>query len=309
MKQFGIKTVSDINNERGFFDAKSSALLSGGPVTGINKVFIGSENGEVFAFDAQTGVLSWQSKIKGEVITKPALDSGILVVNSASGALKAFNASNGEDAWEVEQDVPPLSLRGISTPTINSGGVILGTASGDVSVYILENGQLGWTAALGEATGTTELARVVDVDAAPLAYGDKIYAISSRGNLAAIDLRSGRILWKRQYSSYRQIAIAGNTIFLTDVKGHVFAVDRNNGLEKWSNLSLTNRNVTGPAVVGDYIVVGDFEGYLHWLKRDTGEFVARHEVDSSGIYATPTVSNDILFVQSRDGDLEAIKTP
>jgi len=303
------KDLSDINNERGFFDAKSSALLSGGPITGINKVFIGSENGEVFAFNAESGELDWQGEVKGEVITRPAHDAGILVVNAASGTLKAFNASNGEDVWQIEQDVPPLSLRGISTPSIGSGGVVLGTASGDVSVYILENGQLGWTAGLGEATGTTELARVVDVDAEPLIYGDKVYAVSSRGNLAAIDLRSGRILWKRQYSSYRQISIAGNTIYLTDVKGHVFAVDRNNGLEKWSNLLLTNRGVTGPAVVGNYVVVGDFEGYLHWLNRDSGEIVARHEVDSSGIYTTPTVGKNVLYVQSRDGDLEAIKTP
>ncbi len=166
-------------------------------------------------------------------------------------------------------------------------------------------GQLKW----GEPTGSTELERVIDVDSAPVVFGDKVYAVSSRGNLVAIELKSGRILWKRQYSSYRQISIYRNTIFLTNVRGHVYAIDRLNGIERWSNLELANRGVTGPAIIDGYVVVGDFEGYLHWLDQETGEIVARHEVDSSGIHATPTVVDNIIYSQSRDGDLQAIATP
>lgn len=301
--------LSDIDNKRGFFDDKFSALISGGPVAGINKVFLGSENGEVFSLDAETGALSWKGKIKGEVIAAPALDSGKLVVNTASGVLKSFNASNGEDDWQIEQEVPALTLRGISAPAISSGGVIVGSADGTVGVYLLEQGRQGWTTPVGESTGSTELERVIDVDATPLIYGDTVYSISSRGNLTAIELRSGRVLWQRQYSSYRQLSVSGNSLFLTDLKGHVYAINRNNGLELWSQLSFTNRGVTGPAPIGNYVVVGDFEGYLHWLDKESGEIVARHHVDDSGIYTTPTVANDVLYTQSRDGDLEAITTP
>jgi len=298
--------LSDIDNKRGFFDDKVPALISGGVVAGINKVFFGSENGDVIALDAENGKLSWQGKVKGEVIAAPALDSGKLVVNSASGVMKAFNASNGQDDWQVEQDVPPLTLRGISAPVIAGGGVIVGSADGSLSVYLLEQGRLGWTVDIGEAIGSTELERVIDVDSTPLIYGDNIYTVSSRGNLSAVELRSGRVLWQRQYSSYRELAISGNSLFLTDLKGHVYAVDRNNGLELWSQLSFTNRTVTGPAPIGNYVVVGDFEGYLHWLDQTTGEIVARHHVDSSGIHATPTVDNGVLYSQARNGDLEAI---
>lgn len=298
--------LSDIENKRGFFDDKVPALISGGVVAGINKVFFGSENGDVIALDADSGKLSWRSKVKGEVIAAPALDSGKLVVNTASGVMKVFNASNGQDEWQIEQDVPPLTLRGISAPAIAGGGVIVGAADGSLSVYILEQGRPGWTVDIGEATGSTELERVIDIDSTPLVYGENIYTVSSRGNLSAVELRSGRVIWQRQYSSYREISISGNSIFLTDVKGHVYAIDRNNGLELWSQLSLTNREVTGPVPMGNYVVVGDFEGYLHWLDQNTGEIVARHHVDSSGIHATPTVANDVLYSQARNGDLEAI---
>ena len=306
-EQVWYANLGDIDNKLGFFDDKQPALISGGAVAGINKVFFGSENGEVIALDAESGKLSWQGKVKGEVIAAPALDSGKLVVNTASGVMKAFNASNGQDDWQIEQDVPPLSLRGISGPVISGGGVIVGSADGSLSVYLLEQGRQGWTVDIGEATGSTELERVIDVDSTPLVYGENIYTVSSRGNLSAIELRTGRVLWQRQYSSYRDIAINGNSLFLTDVKGHVYAVDRNNGLELWSQLSFTNRGVTGPVPIGNYIVIGDFEGYLHWLDQVTGEIVARHQVDSSGIHTT--VSEGILYSQSRDGDLQAITIP
>lgn len=301
--------LSNIDGERGFFDSRQSAQLAGGPITGMNKVFIGSENGDIYALDAQTGELAWQGKVKGEIINAPAIDTGILVVNSASGVLQAFNATTGDELWKVEQDVPALTLRGLSSPVIASGGVLVGKANGDVSVYLLEKGQQGWTTEVGEATGTTELERVVDVDSAPVVFGDKIYSVSSRGNLVAIDLRSGKILWKRQYSSYRQISISGNRIFFTTDRGHVFSVNRNDGLEQWSNLTMSNRGVTGPAVYGDYIVVGDFDGYLHWLSQETGEIVARHHLDGSGIHSTPTVVKGVLYSQARNGDLEAIQIP
>jgi len=308
-KQIWHADLSDLDKKRGFFDDKESALISGGVVAGINKVFFGSENGDVIALDAESGKLSWQGKVKGEVIAAPALDSGKLVVNTVSGVMKAFNASNGQDDWQIEQEVPPLSLRGISAPVIAGGGVIIGSADGSLSVYLLEQGRQGWTVDIGEAAGSTELERVIDVDSTPLVYGDVVYTVSSRGNLSAVELRSGRVLWQRQYSSYREITISGNNLFLTDIKGHVYAIDRNNGLELWSQLSFTNRGVTGPAAIANYIVVGDFEGYLHWLDQATGEIVARHQVDSSGIYTTPVVANGVLYSQSRDGDLEAITIP
>ncbi len=302
------RDLSDLAGERGFFDSKVPALLNGGPVTGINKVFYGTENGEVFALDAENGEISWKGKIKGEVISAPAIDSGILVVNSGSGILKAFNAKDGEEVWSVIQDVPALTLRGNSSPVMASGGVIVGTATGELTVYILEKGQQGWTAEVGEATGSTELEGVIDVDSSPIVYGDKVYSVSSRGNLVAIELRTGRVLWKRKYSSYRQLAIDGNSIFLTDAKGHIYAIDRNNGLERWSQLSLTNRGVTGPSVDGDNIVVGDYQGYLHWLNQETGEIVARHYVDGSGIYVEPTSVDGIVYAQTRAGNIQAIKS-
>lgn len=299
--------LSDIENQRGFFEDKKSARISGGGVAGYNKVFWGSENGDVFALDSKTGDLIWHATVPGEVISKPALDDNKLIINTVSGVLVALDSSTGDLVWKVEQAVPALTLRGVSGVNTTAGGAFVGLASGEVTVYLLNSGQQGWTAEIGEASGSTELQRIVDVDVTPIIYGEKVYSISANGNLVAIDLRSGRELWKRKYSSYRQLSVEANKIYATDISGHVYAIDRNSGSELWSQLALTNRGVTGPAIQGNYVVVGDFEGYLHWLDKTTGDIVARHQVDDSGLFASPVVDDDILYAYSRDGSFEAIK--
>ncbi|WP_394172593.1 outer membrane protein assembly factor BamB [Thalassotalea litorea] len=301
--------LSDIEGTRGFFDDRTTARISGGGVAGYNMVIWGSENGIVYALNQETGELIWQTKVPGEVISNPALESNMVLVNTVSGALVALDAETGEQKWKADQSVPPLTLRGASGVVSSSGGAFIGSAKGELAVYIVDSGQQGWATEIGEPSGATELQRIVDVDVTPVIFGDKIYGISSNGNLAALDMRSGREIWKRKYSSYRQLTVDGNLIFATDEKGHVYALNRNDGTEMWSQLALTNRDTTGAVSVGDYVVVGDLEGYLHWLKKSDGSIVARYRVDNSAIYVTPVVSDGLIYAQSRDGELQVIKTP
>lgn len=66
-------------------------------------------------------------------------------------------------------------------------------------------------------------------------------------------------------------------------KDHVVAVDARSGTELWENSLLEHRQLTAPVIVGNYLVLGDTLGYLHWLDRSTGEFVAQQFVDDSGL--------------------------
>ena len=290
-----------------------SARLSGGIAVAYQTVYFGTENGEVMALDAETGTVKWKTTVKGEVLAQPAVDEGLVVVNTGSGIMFALDAETGEQRWSYESEVPPLSLRGISNPTIANGGAIVGTASGKVAVNIIDSGQTLWEQTIAAPTGSTELERMVDIDSQVLVVSGVVYAVSYNGTLAAVDLRSGRVVWKREYGSYRRMSILGNRIYVVDEKSQVFALDRRNGVELWAQSSLRGRQLSGATPVEDYVVVGDMFGFLHWIEQSSGEIVARYEHgdddEDEGIFVAPVVDGDVLYSMTRDGQLAAIKTP
>jgi outer membrane protein assembly factor BamB len=290
-----------------------SAKIAGGISVAYETVFFGTENGEVVALDANTGEQKWITKVKGEVLASPAIDAGIVLINTGSGFIFALNADDGKEVWSSESDVPPLSLRGVSSPAAVNGGAIIGTATGKLIVNILETGQTAWEQVISAATGVTELDRIVDIDSEPLVAGGNVYVISYDGTLAAVELRTGRVIWKREYKSFRRMSMSGSTLYLVDVNSNVYALDSRNGVELWSQGALSQRLLTGVTPVGNYLVAGDKFGYLHWFEQADGKIVARLEVggddEDEGIYQSPVVDGNILYTQTRNGQLVAVKTP
>jgi outer membrane protein assembly factor BamB len=289
------------------------AKISGGLSIAYETVFFGTENGEVIAVDAKNGEVKWQTSVKGEVIAAPAIEEGVVVLNTGSGMVFALDATNGEQLWVYESEVPPLSLRGVSAPAAVSGGAIIGTANGKLVVNILATGQTAWEQVISSASGVTELERIVDIDSQPLVAGGIIYVITYDGSLAAVELRSGRVIWKREYKSYRRLTAAGNNLFVVDANSNVYALDSRNGVELWSQGSLKKRLLTSAVPVGEYLVAGDKWGFLHWFNQSDGKLVARLSVggddEGESIYSSPVVDGNIIYTQTRDGKLVAVQTP
>ena len=291
----------------GLFASPFPARIAGGLVAQYNKLFLGTENGDVVALDTETGKLVWHAEVGNEVTSDPAVGDGMVVVHTTGGKVISLSADTGEQNWTFEYQTPTLTLRGASAPTIVSGGVILGDASGKASVLIGTSGQQAWTQTVGEPTGATELESLADIDANPVVVGGVIYMIAYNGELVALELRSGEVRWKRDYSSYENLLVDTGSIYLTDADSHVFGLDIQGGIEQWSNNELFGRALTGPKKVGNYLALGDFEGYLHILSANSGEIVGRMELGGDGIYAQPVSDGNTLYVQTRDGDLYAIE--
>lgn len=290
-------------------DDKRSARLSGGLTAYAGKLFVGSENGYVYALSQDDGSLAWSHEVGGEVIAAPVADADRVVISMTNGKLTALNTDKGDQVWATADDQPKLTLRGQSTPVIANGGVVYGRADGRIAVVLLENGQLANLSRVGSPRGATELDRISDVDAKPVIVGDELYAVAYNGQLVARKLLSGEELWKRKYAAYENMASAPLELILTDARSHVFAIDRSNGSEKWANASLSYRNVTAPAYVSGYVLVGDADGYLYWLDENNGKIVSMQKLDRKGLYVAPVVDGDMVFVQTRSGDLVAMKRP
>ncbi|MEC9313396.1 MAG: PQQ-binding-like beta-propeller repeat protein, partial [Pseudomonadota bacterium] len=98
-------------------------------------------------------------------------------------------------------------------------------------------------------------------------------------------------------------------VYVTDDEGNVWAVQDGSGDALWRQTRLERRQVTGPAVAGEYVVVGDFEGYLHWIARNDGRFVARQQITDSAIVSKPLVRDGKLYVTAADGTVAAVQVP
>jgi len=293
-----------------WFSRGESARLSS-LAFGYDKLFLGSENGDFIAVDPKDGSILWETRIAGEILAPATTGEGLVIINTGSGVLFAFDEKTGEQLWRTDADVPPLTLRGISAPKAEAGGVIVGTPTGYIQVSVLENGLTAWETSIAQATGATELERIVDIDSSPLVYRGIIYAISFNGTLASVELRSGRIIWKREYGSFRNISLDDDTLYVVDVDSNILALDRRNGIEKWSQNSMSGRRLTSAIPFGEHIVVGDNYGFLHWINSETGAIESRYDLgnddDDGAIFSDPIVVNDTLIAVTRDGDVAALK--
>ncbi|MGY3568898.1 outer membrane protein assembly factor BamB [Vibrio paucivorans] len=287
-------------------EEETSARLSGGITAAYGKVFIGSENGQLIALDAETGELEWRVDVDGEVLAAPVADSNFIMVNTSRGMLIALDQTSGEQKWTISTEVPNLTLRGDSTPATVSGGVFWGTANGRLAAAIVERGQLIWQQPVGMPQGATEIDRLVDVDASPVILGTTLYTVGINGQLIGLDLRSGKPIWKRTYSSATDLASDGSRLFVVTDKDHIAAVDARSGTELWSNDQLEHRLLTAPVIINGYVVVGDTEGYLYWIDRSSGEFVAQQLVDESGFAVGPVALPDGYVITTRNGDVKKL---
>ncbi|RYV02411.1 outer membrane protein assembly factor BamB [Shewanella sp. OPT22] len=283
--------------------------MASGITVARNKVFVGGEAGVLVALNADDGKVAWYAETDGELLSKPTVGEDAVVVNTGNGMVEAYNVDDGKKLWTHSNALPPLTLRGNSSPAFEGGGFFVGTADGKVQVIVQQNGQVAWEVPISKPQGGNEFSRLADVDMTPLISGENIYAINYHGNLVSLEPRSGRVVWSRKYSSFHELASAGLSLFVVDDSSRIYSIDKRNGLEQWSNSELSTRSLTSPAVFGQYVVVGDFEGYLHFINRSTGVIEGRVQIDSSGLYVQPVVVGDKLLVQTRSGKLAEVVLP
>ena len=280
--------------------------VSGGIGIGPDIVVLGTSKGEVIALDKTTGAKRWQSSVSSEVLAPAAIGGGIVAVQTVDGKIAGLSATDGTRVWVYERAEPPLSLRGTSTPRILGDQVIAGFASGKIAGISLQSGRPAWEVTVAQPRGRNEVQRLVDVDAPILALGDALFAVSYQGKLIGIDLRGGRVAWSRDISSFTGMDADQSHLYITDENANVLAFDLRTGASVWKQDKLHGRMLNAPTVIDGYVVVGDYEGYVHWLARDDGHMVARYRVGSKAIRAQAISADHRLYVANSDGSLAAL---
>lgn len=285
----------------------TDAELSAGPAVGEGLVVFGTTDGQLLALDALDGTGRWRTTLTGEVLARPAIGNGLVIVRTVDGYLRALDAADGSEFWNVEQQVPRLTLRGNSAPAIAGSAVIAGFDNGRIAAYDLDDGDIRWENVIAPPSGRTELDRLADVDASITVIGQDVYVGSYNGRVASLASESGQVLWSQDVPSYETLGIDWTALFATSQTGDIVAMNRSSGAIVWTQEGLHMRQPTPPAPHENSVIVGDFEGYLHWLNAATGEFEARVRVDGEAIVGQPVTAGDLVFVQTESGRLAAYR--
>ncbi|WP_230314475.1 outer membrane protein assembly factor BamB [Candidatus Contendibacter odensensis] len=299
--------VDALSGQRLWQSATQLPISGGVGVSETGLVLVGTSKGQVVALRQADGQETWRTQVSSEVLASPRASGGVVVVRTIDGKFTGLDAGTGERRWIYAYTTPALSLRGSAPPLLTRDLIIAGLDTGKLLVLSLDKGLPVTEKTIAVPRGRTEIERLIDIDSEPRIFGDTLYLVAYRGSIAAIDMRNGNLVWNRELSSYAGLDVDDRQVYVSDDTDAVLALDRRNGGTLWKQPELTGRRLSAPAATGEYVVVGDFEGYLHWLSKDSGKIVGRVRATGKSIVAPPLAAGDLVFVQGQGGSLGAFR--
>ena len=280
--------------------------ISGGVGSDGALVVVASDDGEVFALDARDGQVKWRARVSSEVLAAPRLGEGLVLVRSADSRIFAFGAEDGKRRWVYQRAAASLIVRSPVGLTIHAGLAYAGFSGGRLVAIALSNGAARWEATVALPKGATELERVTDIVGNPAAQGREVCAAAYQGRVACYDALNGNQLWARDMSTLTGVSFDARYAFISDDKGAVHALDRSNGRSVWKQDRLAHRQLSLPLPLGTEVALGDLQGQIHFLARESGAFLARFATDGSAVRAAPVKLPDGFLVQTQNGGLYAL---
>ncbi|MBY8965804.1 outer membrane protein assembly factor BamB [Algiphilus sp.] len=303
--------VYALNRENGdvIWRADTDLALSGGPTVEGDQVLVGSRDAELVALSRADGSELWRTTVSSEVVAPPASNGETVIVRTVDGRVAALSAGDGSQLWATKRTVPPLTLRGLSAPVIVGRIVISGLETGRLVAQRLDDGEPVWTQAVSVPSGRSELERIADIDAPLLVEGSTLYAMSYGGDVAALDVYSGDVRWRRAIRTYSGGAVSedGERLYVTDEEGSVWALETSNGAAAWKSEALSWRRLSAPAVHQGFVAVADFEGYVHYLSPENGRIVGRERPLGDRVDVMPLVADSHLFLADVEGRVVALR--
>lgn len=301
----GSLTRIDANTGKIEWSIESDAQLTAGVGSDGNVVAVVAKKGMIHTYDVD-GELLWTKRASSEVLSAPAVGNGLVMVRSIDNRVVAYDADNGDKKWEVKRQSPALTLRSAPGLVVVGPTLVAALPGGRVLSIMLSNGMVRWEIAIGQPTGTTEIERIADVSGFPVIYQRSACATTYQARVGCVDVVSGKTLWAKNLSSNVGPGIDANYLFAVDSSDGVYAFNRANGQSAWKNEDFSLRKLSAPASIGSAVVVGDGEGYLHFLSRQDGSLLARLQIDNSPINVAPVAYGDTLIYQTNDGTIAAV---
>ena len=287
------------SNGKRIWNKKLDVDISTGITLGFDKLLLSSSNGEVFCLSKDSGETIWRYSTSGEVLSPPATNGDIVAIQNIDGRVTAVDLETGEFRWDYRSVIPNLTLRGTSEPSFYEGFLYIGFANGNLAKIEPRSGVTQWEIPITTSKETSEIGRIVDIDGNFVFSSGIAFVATFQGDVAALDTRSGRFIWKEKTSTANDLLSSRGKIILIDEKDQVLAYSQNSGKLEWFNKDFFLRELTSPNRLKSLVVYGDFQGFLHALDISQGEQVARKRVSRSKIISISTKDENVLTLDSK----------
>jgi|TARA_B100001093_G_scaffold21730_1_gene19420 outer membrane protein assembly factor BamB len=273
----------DLDSGKVIWSKDTQDIVSSGLDVTFKTISYGTLDGNLVTLDPKDGREIWRSSTSSESLSPPVNSGSHIILHTIDGRISGYNLKTGKRDWFHQTVLPSLTLRGTSQPFIDEGFVFSGFANGKVAMIYPDSGAIRLELPVTLNEGASELERIVDIDGKSIIVNNLLISASYQGNITAINLRDGRPVWQEEISSVKDLASNGNRVIAVDSKSIVKAFGTATGARIWEQDDLKLRKLTAPSSIGNLIAVGDFEGYIHLLNTQSGEFEGREKVSRSPI--------------------------
>jgi outer membrane protein assembly factor BamB len=299
--------VIDAQDGKTVWKQETEQSFSSGPGLDDRHIYMGTIDGRVIAYGRDSGDELWNAQVSSEVLSPPASADGVVVVRCIDGRVFGLDDVSGRRIWVYDRSEPLLTLRGNADVLVRAGIAFIGYDDGSVVSLRVEDGSVIWNQTIVSPEGRTELDRLADIGTQMVIVASDLLVSSYKNRLVSLAADSGRLLWFKDIPSATGVVVDRTQLALSDSSDNLWMLDRRNGSTTWKIDRMSNRGLTRPAFYGNYVVVGDMEGYLHWLDADLGAFVARVRPDKKALAAAPFSVGTTLYVLTRKGELIAYR--
>ena len=279
---------------------------SGGIVLNKENLFVATGFGEIFSINLD-GSINWKKRFDSPFRGAPIFSNNKIFVINANDLAIAIN-KKGETIWTLQGPTRPTLLsKGIS-PALKSNKLLLPFSAGQLTAVRPNNGAELWKVAFDQSDKGEAYSIIGDFGGSPVIKSNKVFLISSSGQLLALNLNSGRKIWSVSVGSNSTPLIDGGSIFVVSTKGQLVRIGENNGEVIWSrNISVSNTSnekFFGPTLAGNSLWITGTDGYLRKFDPSTGKEFSKHRIGHQILYRTYAV-HDKLFIISKSGKIIA----
>ena len=271
-------------------------FLASGTSAGFGLVVVSDIDGNVIAVDQNDGSKLWSTNVKGEVLSKVAIDAKVVVVKTGSGELLGLDRENGEILWSYRSKLPLLTVRGSSSPVIVDDLVYVSFDNGRLGVFELNSGFQVWDGAISYVKGVSELENLIDSDSSPVVDGGLIYTTNYQGNLNIFDTAQKRSVWSYVTSSFYSPIVSRGMLTIVEANSGLRSFALKTLQESWTNDDYINRDLSNAVSYKGSLVVGDFEGYVHVIDTLNGKTIGRKKISRKPIKSILSRSDSLYII-------------